>query len=207
MIDEVCSTSVPAEAPAPAAMAPPSGGRGAEPASSQGRDEGEPLQEKSQEKSKRRRKKKKKKGEEAPPAPVPRSTDALAQPRLLSTAMLKQKLERLEAAAFDPSEALVDRCRQQAVRQAMASSNAAVPKKISALYNGLAPIVDRVPDRKSRKVGKQVDPKWAQSIRVRPKVEDCWRSEERVPQVCELAVKSCPQYGDLVEVHSRIAMM
>ena len=118
-----------------------------------------------------------------------------------------QELERLEAASFDPSESVVDQCRERAVRQAMASSNARAPKQISALYNGLAPIVDRVPDRKLRKVGKQVDPKWAHSVRIRPKIEDCWKREERVPQVCELEVKSCPKYGDLVEVHSRIAMM
>ena len=87
------------------------------------------------------------------------------------------------------------------------NSNVLVPQKISSLYNGLAPIVDKVPGKKPRKVPKQVDPSWSESIKVKPKIEDCWRREERVPQICELEVKSVPDYLDLVMVHSRIAMM
>ena len=51
-----------------------------------------------------------------------------------------------------------------------------------------------------------MDPAWARSVAVEPKLEDCWRKHERVPQVCELEVRDVPSYGELVQVHSRIAM-
>ena len=158
------------------------------------------------EKPERRRRKKKKKKEARSVAPRAASSD-LAQPRLCSTAMLRDKIETLENASFDPSKSVVGQCEDNAVKDAMVKSNVLVPQKISSLYNGLAPIVDKVPGKKPRKVPKQVDPSWSESIKVKPKIEDCWRREERVPQICELEVKSVPDYLDLVMVHSRIAMM
>ena len=118
--------------------------------------------------------------------------------------MLKEKIGALESSSFDPSKSVVDQCKDKAVRQAMSASNNAAPQKISSVYNGLAPIVDQVPGKKPRKVGKQVDPSWAKTIEVAPKMEDCWR--DRVPQICELEVHNIPSYGDLSAVHSRIAM-
>ena len=152
----------------------------------------------------RRRKKKKKKARSGAPRAV---SSELAQPRLCSTAMLRDKIKTLENASFDPSKSVVGQCEDNAVKDAMVNSNVLVPQKISSLYNGLAPIVDKVPGKKPRKVPKQVDPSWSESIKVKPKIEDCWRREERVPQICELEVKSVPDYLDLVMVHSRIAMM
>ncbi|QDZ21324.1 hypothetical protein A3770_05p38420 [Chloropicon primus] len=204
VIDEVCSTS--STGAAVAARPAPQHAQTLGPRSSL-RKEAAPaacndlsLRSADEKKKKRKKKKKKAKHVEA----VAKSTNELAQPRLCSTAMLRDKIHSMEDASFSPSEALVEECREKAVKKAMASSNVLVPRKISKLYNGLAPIIDKVPGKKVRKVGKQVDPSWAQSIKVKPKVTDCWR--DRVPQICELEVKSVPSYNDLQEVHSRIAM-
>lgn len=198
VIKEVCSTS--GEGASTEASAAPKQRR------TQGdTGTGEPLGEAPKRKVAKGKKKKKKRREKRVEYTV-ESTDELARPRLCSTAMLRDEIESLQRSSFNPSKAVVEQCREKAVVKAMATSNATEPQKISARYKGLAPIVDKVPGKKVRKVGKQVDPSWAESIKVEPKMEDCWRPRERVPQICELEVTSVPSYGALVDVHSRIAM-
>ena len=187
VVNEVCSTSVPsndlANKPVPVQVVRERVHKGTKINDKQVEHESSKEKENKSKLRHKKKKKKKKKREEKSYDEVPITENELAQPRLCSTAMLQDRIETLENESFDPSESVRKACKAKAIKQGMLSSNLAAPKKISLLYNGLTPIVDQVPDRKLRKVGKQVDPTWMQSVQVRPRIEDCWQKEERVPQV------------------------
>ena len=189
VIEEVCSTSSPS---AGVVVTKHSGGADRK---EEQQKTSEAIEDGNLSKNEVRAKPKKPRRRKGKKSRLPKSNDAFAQPRLCSTAMLKDKIDSLENEAFDPPELLEVQCREKAVRKAMADSNLMVPKKISALYNGLEPIVDQVPDRKLRKVGKQVDPSWAQTIKIKPKLEDCWKRSERVPQVRLILLSSNPSFS------------
>ena len=60
-------------------------------------------------------------------------------------------------------------------------------------YSALPTVQGRAQSAVPRKVPKQVDPRWVASLENKPRMEDLWRLEDRLPHQCNTSLFEVPE--------------
>ena len=117
-------------------------------------------------------------------------------PALFSSRKLQEKVLEIESETFEGSQAAAMVDQLLAVDEGLVGKVAAMGAEFSReakKYSALPTVQGRAQSAVPRKVPKQVDPRWVASLENKPRMEDLWRLEDRLPHQCNTSLFEVPE--------------